>query len=821
MKGFGTRVALSWACVLASGLVSSCGGGGGGGGSAVRVEFVDGSTNCSEGSVTVSVTVRLTLSGEPLAQDVTVEVVDAGTGAATSGVDYTAFPPTMITFPAGSVNGALSTVQISVGADTLLEGPETLMLGLANPTGGAALGSLRVHVILIQESVVARVAFVTASSATPDESSQARDVSLRLELPAGQTLAEDLTMEVSDTTTGTATPGVDYVTFGSRTVTFPAGSSDGTQRSVQVSVQDDVSTEGDETVVLELADTHLFAEVATPSTHTLTITEDDFAAGAHFVATSGGGGGALASGSALPLGSAQNGVGSTAGTALVLGNQGGTAMDLAAPVISGGNVDDFVVEVTAAGVEAPGAALAPAAVASPLIVIGNDELLGLELSLDAARFGELRAAGTRVLVEDFPLPGQGAVRLDLERLPSPWAPGARIAIDGVDSGLTPRQITGPLAIYTGRVRELEGSRVFLALSEDGARGWVRASDELGGLVQLTSSPGEPIRATTEPQLLALGASLPSAASFCDGEVFASDHEGDGPSSLTAQAQVEVPGAVTVANCRLALETDWQFFQKFGSTQGVTTYVTELVAALSERYLADAQTTFSIAYLGIWSSAGDPWTTPDGPGNTTQMLNEFQIAWSPITGSGWPASADLAHFLSGASIGGGRAYINVLCNQSSGFGVSGLHGNSNWGAFPTQSASLNWDFYVVAHELGHNFNARHTHSYCPPIDQCSSDNCNSTQMCTRGTVMSYCHTCPGGLGNIDLEFHPYVANQIRLAVNGSCLGDAMLPAGGQVTYSVRFRPTSGPGAKSATMAITHSAANAPSPFTISLTGTSTP
>ena len=62
--------------------------------------------------------------------------------------------------------------------------------------------------------------------------------------------------------------------------------------------------------------------------------------------------------------------------------------------------------------------------------------------------------------------------------------------------------------------------------------------------------------------------------------------------------------------------------------------------------------------------------------------------------------------------------------------------------------------TVAHELGHNFGAPHTHNYAPPLDGCGS----SPQDCTAadldiGTIMSYCHICSGGVANVKLQFHP--------------------------------------------------------------------
>ena len=165
--------------------------------------------------------------------------------------------------------------------------------------------------------------------------------------------------------------------------------------------------------------------------------------------------------------------------------------------------------------------------------------------------------------------------------------------------------------------------------------------------------------------------------------------------------------LTAADCRVAVETDYQLFQKFGTVGGVTNYVSGLFSAVSDRYFTDIQTTLSIAYLGIYTTAADPWTSQDSGGNSGALLNEFVDAWTP---NAWPASANLAHFVSGANLGGGVAYLDVLCNQSFGFGVSGnVAGNIDWSSWTGQPGNFIWDFVVVAHEIGHNFGSQHTHS----------------------------------------------------------------------------------------------------------------
>ena len=121
------------------------------------------------------------------------------------------------------------------------------------------------------------------------------------------------------------------------------------------------------------------------------------------------------------------------------------------------------------------------------------------------------------------------------------------------------------------------------------------------------------------------------------------------------------------------------------------------------------------------------------------------------------STDLAQFLSGANLGCGVAWVDVLCNDTFNFSVCGnINGNT---AFPVVQQPDNWDFMVIAHEMVHNFGASHTHSYCPPLDECAS-NCNGTTQCTnQGTIMSYCHLCPGGTSNITTYFHPAISTII--------------------------------------------------------------
>jgi hypothetical protein len=434
--------------------------------------------------------------------------------------------------------------------------------------------------------------------------------------------------------------------------------------------------------------------------------------------------------------------------------------------------------------------------ASTLLQLQQEELPSL------ARYSVLT-------LRDFPLSSGRAVDLRLRQIPSPWRADATFLVDGKPYPGGIAAALGEHSFFSGTVLGEESSRVFLAFSEHGTRGWIETGPAGSSQMHLlVSDPqGNGVTRLHHPQQ-ELTRTLPSPQHYCEALY------PDGMVPDPVPVMLGGGGGATVADCRLAIETDYQLFQIFGSVPAASTYITQLIAAVSSQFIADVQTSLSIAYLQIYSNSADPWTTPDLPGTTGEMLGEFQAAWTPT----WPATADLAHFLSGASLGGGIAYVGVLCNTALGFAVSSSIGGSiNWGQFDGSPSHLNWDYVVVAHELGHNFGSLHTHDYHPPIDQCGS----SPAICQVGTLMSYCHLCPGGLTNMQLQFHPVVANQIRVAVSGSCLGSADLQTGQSLSYWLQFQPQALLGQRNATLRFLHNASNLASPFDLQLVGNSVP
>jgi len=224
---------------------------------------------------------------------------------------------------------------------------------------------------------------------------------------------------------------------------------------------------------------------------------------------------------------------------------------------------------------------------------------------------------------------------------------------------------------------------------------------------------------------------------------------------------ELRGAVPCRVVRIAIDTDFEWVaERFGGNAAAgAEYSLFLMAAISEVYSRDVNAQIAVPFLRTFSNNSDPYTGTTTPDPLDQVRDHWRAAMQHI-------ERDTVHLFTGANTGyGGVAYLGVLCNQDFGFGVSSYMD----GSFPyplQQNSNSNWDLVVVSHELGHNFGTGHTHSsYSPPIDNCG----NGCVGNLNGTIMSYCHTCEGGLTNIDLRFHSRVQTQIEnyMAIDVPC------------------------------------------------------
>ncbi len=221
------------------------------------------------------------------------------------------------------------------------------------------------------------------------------------------------------------------------------------------------------------------------------------------------------------------------------------------------------------------------------------------------------------------------------------------------------------------------------------------------------------------------------------------------------------------------ECDYQLYLDKGSNvTNVVNYVTGLFSQVATMYINE-NIVITLQSVYVWTVA-DPYVALS---TASSILSPFATDNSPLT------TPNLGHFLSTRSIGGGVAWLNVLCSQYSNFAVSGIY--NSYSNVPTYS----WSVMVISHELGHNFGSPHTHS-CSwtggAIDNCgptagypTEGGCaNGPTPVGGGTVMSYCHLV-GGVGiNFNNGFGTQPGDLIRArTIAANCVNaTGTLPAG---------------------------------------------
>ncbi len=353
---------------------------------------------------------------------------------------------------------------------------------------------------------------------------------------------------------------------------------------------------------------------------------------------------------------------------------------------------------------------------------------GTPLTFDLLAYRALKRAQGPVVLRGFPLDAGRKVNLELQRF-EVFSAHTQIVVVYADGE---RRLPFPdVVLLRGRVQGEPDSEVYLGLSPHLSNGWINRAgerhiistkDDLTTITDVRSFP------TQDSSRWACQVLLPPDV----------DQHSD-------EVRIESTGPRIAS---IALETDREFTLLLfaNNPDRAAAYVEELYGAMTFIYERDVQTRLVVTYLRLWMT-NDPWDKASSGDQLTQYRDYWVANMTHIPRA-------LGHFLSARNLGGGVAWLSVVCNPWWGFGLSGnLAGYFNPSLEPHWS---NWDPFVVAHEMGHNFGTLHTHDgYDPPIDTCGLG-CNDPPFI--GTIMSYCHICPGGMWNIVLEFGPRVVER---------------------------------------------------------------
>lgn len=361
----------------------------------------------------------------------------------------------------------------------------------------------------------------------------------------------------------------------------------------------------------------------------------------------------------------------------------------------------------------------------------------IRAAIDADRLARLKSARS-LTMHAFPLTDTAQVDLQLKRI-GIFTPNPRIiAVGPAGERLPPKP---DVVMFSGTIAGQTDSSVFLSFSPRAANGWVRIADTT--YVMSSGRAGGQSVTIFNPAIAPEG-SVEISPFLCEADKLPAPQ----PPLVATPDRPAPRGLPACSRAIVAVETDYEYTQLFGGDATLAAeYVATLFGAMNSIYQRDVAVTLQIDYLRLWETPDDPWDQV----SSEPQLYQFQNYWNANMTH---IERHVTHMLSGRSLGGGIAFRPGLCQWTYNYSLAS-HLN---GFFPLplqNNRFQNWDPMVVAHELGHNFGAPHTHCMVPPIDTCAGMNydCPNPRVCTNaGTLMSYCHLCLNNTANIRMEFH---------------------------------------------------------------------
>jgi hypothetical protein len=189
---------------------------------------------------------------------------------------------------------------------------------------------------------------------------------------------------------------------------------------------------------------------------------------------------------------------------------------------------------------------------------------------------------------------------------------------------------------------------------------------------------------------------------------------EGTCAATGLGELVAPGldddrgeaVAAIRTAEIAFDADFEFYSLNGSSvNGTVADIENVLAQVNAVYERDVELTHVITTILVRSGPGDPYTTTDAGDLIDEFINHWVAAQSSVV-------RDVAHLMTGKNLDGGTvgiASVGGICSRSRGYGLSRSRFSSN----------MSRRCALTAHELGHNWNARHCDDVTPCNIMCSS------------------------------------------------------------------------------------------------------
>ena len=375
---------------------------------------------------------------------------------------------------------------------------------------------------------------------------------------------------------------------------------------------------------------------------------------------------------------------------------------------------------------------APAAAQTDLTSAANEAL-----SLETSTIQKL----------DLPIdqPWQFQANLDLDGTPitlilqrhSVRADDYQVWIDIGGGQLVPVE-PGPVTTYRGAVADVPGSAVAASLIDGRLSAAIRTPTGTWHVQALPAAipgamPGDHV-VYRETDVQASGGVCgvedgenadPVDDAPLVGDSGGGKQEPDGPThgdpSPLPRDRLAARGSTQSVTLRLAFDADFEFFQYNGFSVSMTEAdINSITNQVNFIYEREVNLCHEIGDIIVRTTEPDPYTSTDD----SDLLCEFRAEWNTNQDS---IDRGIAHLMTGKNMDGnsiGLAYVDVACNLIA-LACGSIGGDIAYGFSESHfSSNMSERVVLTAHELGHNWGARH----CNESGHSCSDSPDCAIMC---------------------------------------------------------------------------------------------